>query len=125
MRHNNSKFTSDTTVRENMSNKKSKCSNDPHKPYRTSSVTSLTQNHHQHLSRYMKLFKRMTALSLNPVTLSEHQGRSNLNQTEEFHRVYHHTQLEINQFTSVPTQGNVKCVFYKIISAELFSSNIT
>ena len=45
------------------------------------------------------------------MTLSEHQGHPNWNQTVELSHVQHHTKFETNQFTSVPTQENVNRIF--------------
>ena len=76
---------------------------------------------------FMQLFNRMTAqlqLSCDLVTLSEHQGHSNWNQTVMFRCVYHHIRFQTNWFTGVMKQYNVDHIFYKIMSAEFSPLNI-
>ena len=107
-----------------LENKKSKCSNGPHSPILTWLLLSHLPYiiyHLEHLSCFMELDCTSSSFSQNPVTLSEHQGHPNWNQTAEFSCVQHHTKFKANSFTSVPTQDGVKLIFYKIMSAE-FSS---
>ena len=72
-----------------LTNKKSKCSNDPHSPYKTSSVISLTQSINITNIRVASCnfsTERLHKLQLShdSLALSEHQDHLSWNQTEEF-----------------------------------------
>ena len=59
------------------------------------------------------------------MSLGEHQGHSNWNQTVEFSSVSHRTKFDLNQFTCVLTHNDVKHTFHKITSAEFYPLNNT
>ena len=59
------------------------------------------------------------------VTLREHQGHSNWNQTVQFSSAQQHSEFETNRITSVPTHDHIKRIFHKITSAEFSPLNRT
>ena len=105
--------------------KKSKCSNNPYSPCRTSSQWSPLDNESSLVFELLHAtFQGKCCTSSRfSVTLNEHH--LSWNQTVESSHVKHSTKFETNRFTSVMTQDKVNWIFYRIMSAEFSPLNST